>query len=263
MLIDPQDYMDRQFYLGTYASSLVRLIQTVVKQGDVCVDVGAQKGYVTLHLASTVGPAGQVLAFEPDARAMDLLLSHVRRNHFSQVKLYDCGLGQREGVCDFVLSTQLGWSSRFPNTIARPAIASTTKVTLRTLDDVIAEAGIEPQTNRLSFIKIDAEGAEPQILLGATETLRRFSPTLHIEINKDSLRSSSSSARSIDILLRSLDYHLYTIEYRRSGWLLRRRVSLIEVQDLEADTRDCEDVLAVSPNSKMRHSICTFVSTRR
>ncbi len=245
MQIDPKDWMDCAFYLGTYEQSLVQLIAATVRPGDVCIDVGAQKGFVTLHLAKAVGAGGQVIAFEPDPRAMEALRLNVQRNGFEQVKLYSCALGDSNASCKFALSHQLGWSSRFPNDLAKPTVESTISVRTRRLDDIVAETGIVPDTGRISFIKIDAEGSEPLVLRGAQETLKRFRPTVHIEVNKSSLFAGGFSAESIESLLRPLDYRLYIVRWRRTG-LLQRRLSMIPAPSLISGVGSFEDVLAVS-----------------
>jgi FkbM family methyltransferase len=251
MRIDPKDWMDRAFYLGFYEQHLVHLIAATVRPGDVCIDVGAQKGFMTLHLAKAVGPGGRVIAFEPDPRAMEALTSNVQRNAFEQVRLYSCALGDCEASCRFALSHQLGWSSRFPNDLAKPAVATTISVRTRRLDDIIAEAGLVPETHRISFIKIDAEGSEPLVLQGAQETLKRFRPTVHIEVNKPSLCAGGFSADSIETLLCPLDYQLLAVRWRRTGWL-QRRLSLIPLASLTSDIGACDDVLAVSSLSSLR-----------
>jgi FkbM family methyltransferase len=262
MQIDPRDRIDRSFYFGAYEQHLVRLIATTVRPGDVCIDVGAQKGFITFHLAVAAGPGGQVMAFEPDPRAMEALSSNVHLNGFEQVKLFACALGDRDGACEFVLSRQLGWSSRFPNEVAQAVVASTTSVCTRRLDDVLAEAGVSPETHNLSFMKIDAEGSEPLILQGARETLEQFRPTIHIEVNKASLYAGGFSTDSIESLLRSLDYELFAIGVRRSGWLLQRRLSLTPVASLASDIQGCQDVLAVSSRSLARGTISCLLASR-
>ena len=59
MELDPTDFMDQQFFLGTYAPELDFIIQHWVHSGDMCIDIGAQKGFVTLSLASRVGNDGR------------------------------------------------------------------------------------------------------------------------------------------------------------------------------------------------------------
>ena len=251
MQIDPKDCMDRAFYFGSYEQHLVHLIAATVRPGDVCIDVGAQRGFVTLHLGKAVGADGQVFAFEPDPRAMEALTSNVQRNGFGHVRLYSCALGDRDASCRFALSHQLGWSSRFPNDLAKPAVASTISVWTRRLDDIMAEADIVPETHRISFIKIDAEGSEPLVLQGAQNTLQRFLPIVHVEVNKGSLRAGGFSVNSIEGLLRSLGYKLYAMRARRFG-SLRSRFDVIPIASLATETRECQDILAVHASNEWR-----------
>src|SRR5574341_2318486 len=85
MEIDPRDFMERSFYLGIYEPALILMIHHVVRRGDTCLDIGAQKGYVTLNLAKAVGASGRVLAFEPDPRAAEHLSRHCAWNHLHNV----------------------------------------------------------------------------------------------------------------------------------------------------------------------------------
>jgi FkbM family methyltransferase len=252
MKIDPNDPMDRAFRLGSYEPQLVGLIAAIVRPGDVCLDVGAQKGFMTLHMAKAAGPGGRVIAFEPDPRAMEALESNLHRNGLERVSLYACALADCEARCQFALSRQLGWSSRFPNDLAKPVVATTISVRTRRLDDIVAEMGVEPRTDCLSFIKIDAEGSEPLVLQGAQETLRRFQPTLHIEINRGSLNAGGFSVESVEGFLRSRDYDLYAIRSRRTGALQQRRLCLTPVASLASEIGDCEDVLAVNAPARSR-----------
>jgi len=244
MRIDPQDFADRAFYFGTFDPHLVELIACLVRPGDVCLDVGAQKGFMTLHMARAAGPGGRVIAFEPDPRAMDALRSNVQRNSLEQVSLYPCALGDREADCEFALSRQIGWSSRFPNELARQTLVSTISVRTRCVDDVIREMGIEPATHRLSLIKVDAEGSEPLVLKGAKETLRRFRPAMHIEINRASLGAGGFTPGCVEDFLRSLDYDLFTLRFRRDGAWRQRRLEVRPVASLTSGIGACEDVLA-------------------
>jgi hypothetical protein len=50
------------------------------------------------------------------------------------------------------------------------------EVSITTIDDFVAERRLE----KLDFIKVDAEGYEKQILLGARETIRRLRPILAV-----------------------------------------------------------------------------------
>jgi FkbM family methyltransferase len=245
MRIDPHDVADRAFYLGTFDPHLVALIAALVRPGDVCLDVGAQKGFMTLHMAKAAGPGGRVIAFEPDPRAMDALRANAQRNVFEQVSFYSCAAGDRESNCEFALSRQIGWSSRFPNELAKATLISTISVRTRRVDDAIGEMGIGPATHRLSLIKVDAEGSEPLVLEGAQETLRRFRPAIHIEINRTALGAGGFTPASVEDFLRSRDYDLFTLRFRKDGGWRQRRLELCPVACLTSEIGACEDVLAV------------------
>ena len=59
------------------------------------------------------------------------------------------------------------------------------KVPTVTIDKDILEQYIKENIN-LSFIKIDVEGTEFDVLLGAEETLKRFKPIIIIEVDRES-----------------------------------------------------------------------------
>jgi FkbM family methyltransferase len=211
MLIDPSDPDDRAFCLGLYERALVRLIEAVVRPGDLCIDVGGHKGFISLHLAKAVGPEGRVISIEPDPRAMQILTANCRRNRAANVELYSCLLGNESRMCEFSLSTRLGWSSMFPNELAQKAVSRTISIQTRTLDDLIGEAGVA-DSSRLSLVKMDVEGAEPLVLAGALRTLATFRPVVHFEVNEGSLRAAGKSSGEIADFFFALGYKLYEIK---------------------------------------------------
>src|SRR3954451_8180676 len=72
---------------------------SVVQQGDVVFDVGANAGYYTLLFSHLVGRRGQVHAFEPVPATFAALTAGLARDQrFDNVTLNDCALGDREGT---------------------------------------------------------------------------------------------------------------------------------------------------------------------
>jgi hypothetical protein len=72
---------------------------------------------------------------------------------------------------------------------------------------VALDALVEPHDRReVSLVKIDVQGAEGRVLAGAAETLRRFRPTLLVEIDDDRLRKQGSSAGELLERLAALGY---------------------------------------------------------
>ncbi len=214
MLIDPRDPMDQAFYLGLYESHLVRLIADLVRPGDVCIDVGAHTGYITLHLARAVDSGGRVLAVEADPRAAELLRANLHHNSLQRVSVWNCAAADQSGACPFTLSKQLGWSSRFVNDLARPLASAVISVDARRLDDIAGEAGLRPGRDRLSFIKIDVEGSEHLVLAGARRLLAQFRPILYVELNRDSLSTAGVSQTRVPEDLDAAGYEIRLIRQR-------------------------------------------------
>ena len=233
MFIDPSDDLDREFYLGTFEPAMRELIARTVHDGDTCIDIGAQKGYVSLTLAKAVGSKGRVLSFEPDKRAAAKLTANINRANQSVIEVFDYALGERKGSCTFVLSKVLGWSSRFPNELAKTAIEETVEVKVNSLDELIARKEIAIDANRLSFIKLDAEGSEPFILKGMSSLLSTAKAILFMEVNYDSLAAAGCSPQELQGLLRDLQLDVYQLEYH-SYLPYLRNFRLIPVADLNS-----------------------------
>jgi FkbM family methyltransferase len=228
MFIDPADDLDREFYLGTFEPAMLELISRNVHHGDTCIDIGAQKGYVSLTLAQAVESDGRVYSFEPDPRAAAKLIANIQRANQRVIEVFGCALADREGSCTFTLSKVLGWSSRFPNELAKTAIEETVEVKINSLDEMIARKEICIDANSLSFIKLDAEGSEPLILKGMKKLLADAKPILFIEVNYDSLAAANSSPEELQEILKDLKMEIYQAKFQRHF----RKLRLIPVTDL-------------------------------
>lgn len=121
--------------------------------GDVVADVGANVGLYAVALARRVGPAGRVIAYEPDAANAALLWRNVALNGVEGVvEVREIAVGREPGELPFLSDRQ---QSRLD-----PAGASRVRVV--TLDD---------QFERLALLKIDVEGLECDVLEGARALL--------------------------------------------------------------------------------------------
>lgn len=218
MTIHREDEMDRAFYQRTYDPKLILLLETWLKPGDVALDCGAQKGYVSLHLGRAVGPEGCVLAFEPDERARRWLEEHTLRNRLPQVQVHPLALGERTGRLRFHLSSQLGWSTAYPNELAAPTVAETVEVPVEALDELRRTGRLAWPEGKLRWIKIDCEGSEVKVLRGMRDLLRREEPLLWVEVNADALRAAAADARELFNLLQAAGYRLHRPVLHYTWW---------------------------------------------
>ena len=141
-----------------------------IEKDDVVVDVGAHVGIFTLKSAKR---ARLIIAVEPYPPNFKLLLANIRINRMENVIPVNVALGSYSGEAELYVSTHSGSHTISKNRknyllgAISPTSIKKSKVKLRTLDSIIQELGIK----RVNFIKIDAEGAELDILKGANNTL--------------------------------------------------------------------------------------------
>lgn len=163
------------FSLGTYETQVVNVIYSEAKPGMVAFDLGANAGYMTMVLADAVGKNGQVFSFEPDPRNVTALEANIKLNRLSQVTTVSKAVSRETGTTTFAT-----YEYSLVGHIMRPHMsddATLQEVPTTCLDDfVFAENNPAPD-----FIKIDVEGAEELVLLGAERVLREIRPVLIVE----------------------------------------------------------------------------------
>ncbi len=129
------------------------------KEGDVVIDVGAYVGMFTVKASLSVGK-GKVIAIEPASSN----LKYLKKNtvNLDNVTIVPVAVSSSKGIGTLVLSSASPCHSLVQN---NKGVKETVK--LDTLDNIVARLDIKPD-----FIKIDAEGAELEILKGAVNTLK-------------------------------------------------------------------------------------------
>lgn len=214
---DPRDYFGAMMLCGRYSPEIVALFREHVKPGDSVLDIGAQIGYTTCHLARLVGPSGRVQSFEPDPNALTRLRAAVEHNGFPQVDVFRFALGSTNGEITFNVSATTGWSTAVRGSHLTNLTASTAQC--RRLDDL--------ETRRpVSFVKIDVEGFECDVIDGMTELLRTDHPTLLVEVNPNMLSFAGHSSRELLERIAAHGYRIFTVSEEPgvfSGGKLRLR----------------------------------------
>ncbi len=152
---------------GSYEPEQTALFGSLIRPGDVVVDVGAHVGYYTLLAATLVGPRGHVYAFEPAPANYAFLTGHVRKNRCANVTPVDSAVGDHRGEVRF----EYGTGSGTGHVSAQGQLV----VPMVTLDEFARERGL-----RCQAVKIDVEGAEVAVLEGAREMLHATKPIIFL-----------------------------------------------------------------------------------
>jgi FkbM family methyltransferase len=145
------------------------LLERVLRPGDLFVDVGAHWGFFSLQAATHPAGGVEVVAFEPDLTNATVLTENVNRNRLSNVVTVVCAAcGSRNELAPLVLNTTMGHSIRGIG-LAPAARALSKWVPVVTLDGALANMAKEAP--RRLILKIDAEGFEPNVIVGAQALL--------------------------------------------------------------------------------------------
>ena len=132
---------------------------------DILIEGGAYNGDSILDFVHLRGEAyKEILAFEPDINNYILLKKNIQNNSVKRVKAFNCGLYSNK--------TTLRFSS-----------AGTMESTISAQGDV--ELKVDTIDNvavneKVTIIKMDVEGSEMDVLIGAESTIKRCRPILMI-----------------------------------------------------------------------------------
>jgi FkbM family methyltransferase len=208
-----------QFLLGQHEPGTTRLLKQQVRPGAVVVDVGAHLGYFTRLLAKRAGKGGAVYAFEPNPDTYAVLRRNTSR--MKNVNAIMAAVLDKEAEVTLYQdsgSTMMAslWAA---NTRGAPTGISAQATSL---DEVLDGA-------RLDLVKIDAEGAEPEVLVGMRHLLDR-SPqaALLVECSPPALQGRGASAGALYSQLRQLGFDISGVDEKT-----REVIELPTVSDLD------------------------------
>ncbi len=157
------------YFFGKTGTASV--ISDLIREGDLCADVGANMGLYTLYMASKTGKNGRVIAFEPQPFYLELLKKSIALNHFeSFVEISDAVAWKKTGeTLSFYLSTNPnnGGTASLVNHGVYISPNHKIQVQTTTLDDFAAARNL----NHFRLIKIDVERSELEVLQGMTNIL--------------------------------------------------------------------------------------------
>jgi FkbM family methyltransferase len=160
------------------------------KQGDIVVDIGAHMGHYTIIASKRVGTNGKVVAIEANPGNFELLNRNIRLNQLANVVSLNHAVYSKETKLRLYTPGEESGHTIY-NTLISDRATNEEKfveVNANMLDYLLQSKGIRQE--QVNWIKIDVEGAEFEVLKGATDILSKSKDiALLIEIHnlKDSV----------------------------------------------------------------------------
>jgi FkbM family methyltransferase len=188
--LDLREGIDFAIYLGNiFERQTRRALSKLTEPSATVLDIGANVGAHTLHLAKCVGPGGKVLAFEPTGFAFRKLSRNIALNPSLNPRIvaYHCFLAASDRA-QMPTSIYSSWplAEHFIEDSAAKDIhskhmghaMSTEAAHARSIDSIL----LETNTPRVQLVKLDVDGFECEVLRGAELLLRDSRPTFVMEL---------------------------------------------------------------------------------
>jgi FkbM family methyltransferase len=206
------------FIFGEALEPELDVLDRLLRPNDVFIDVGASSGVYTLKASTIVGPGGLVVSVEPNPEMLAILHTSVQRNRLPNVRARGLAASERCGpaelFCNYGRPNSFGLRRRSDD-------PSSFNVLSVPLDRLLEWEGV----TRVDFLKVDAEGAEVDVLIGAREVIARHSPAILAEVIFNGVTHVPAGyARwrapgSPNALLLARGHHLVSV-VERLGWQL-------------------------------------------
>jgi FkbM family methyltransferase len=201
--------LDAQLRSGTFEARETRFMEIFLQPGMTVLDIGAHHGYYTLLASIMVETKGSVVAFEPSRREGLRLKRHIRMNGCTNVVIEQAALGAAAGEADLYL---VDGPEDYCNSLRPPAVSAQTckvRVRVQTLDQFLARHRI----GDIDFIKLDVEGAELDVLRGASGLLSQsWRPVFMIEVYDIRTQPWGYNAREIVQFIAERGYTWFRLE---------------------------------------------------
>jgi FkbM family methyltransferase len=226
-----QDYITRNKYFSISADAII-------------FDVGANVGSMALRFAK-MASKGRVYAFEPTDYAYAKLLNNISLNppfasRITPVQRFLADHNRLKHEMKAYASWKVDGNARDPHRLHGGAIKPADSVAAVTLDQFCLENGIR----RVDLIKIDTDGHEYKVLMGARKTMKKYCPYVVFEIGVYVLKEQQLGFEQFYDYFKNIGYCLLNAKNGKE----------ITLQNLSnhIPLRATTDIIAIPPQSSGR-----------
>lgn len=193
MKYDPKsDVGINLFFKGSYEQANIDYISSMIENTGHIIDVGANIGYNSICW-SIMHPNIFIHSFEPGKETFDLLKFNTQKNKRDNIILVNAAVSDKSGTAVFYHCSDNAYSSL--KDTKRKEIVATYEVKVLTIDEYVKANDLE----QVSLLKIDVEGLEHNVIVGAKDTLISKKPIVFCEIYSG-LNSNENPIETIDFM---------------------------------------------------------------
>lgn len=215
--LDISDYQEYLVYFNLELDSSKDVINHLPIGKGIILDIGANIGQTSLWMANELkSEEVEIIAVEPYPSTYQKLTNNIKLNRFKNITLINIAFGA--SYSKLLMEGDSSNSGAFRVNL-NTKIGEFVEVSQTTLDDFFGD-----NNKTISFIKIDVEGFEYNVIKGGEQTIKKNFPILFIEIDNENLKSQNSTALDLIILLRNYGYN----SILKSGSLTEIKIDELE-----------------------------------
>jgi FkbM family methyltransferase len=167
--------------------------------GDSVVDIGANIGFTTLLFKKYIGDEGKVYAFEPNPQIFEYLKKNIALNNSRNIYLFNSAVGEKKDKVYLQDNKNLDTGNRITQNRN-----NSFWVNMDVLDSLLPKILSE----EVQLLKVDTEGYEKFVFLGATKILSKTNVIIFEAIEENCRQFNYSMSDVIEILSK-LGFHIY------------------------------------------------------
>lgn len=194
-----------RYYERDYEAENISFFRKSIKRNDFVMDIGAQIGLMSKLFADLVGPNGNVFSFEPTPMTFGVLKQTLKLNGIENiVHPVQEAVSDKNGKAIFNISEIDIDASNSLTNLNKGEHVKGIEVNVTSIDEFVKKNLLK----KVDFIKIDAEGAEYFVLVGATNTITEHRPIINLALHPAAINNFNSSLKEIYEFIIIKNYHI-------------------------------------------------------
>lgn len=182
-------------------------LASILNEGDVFIDIGANIGLFSLIASRIVGDNGLVISFEPSPTTFIRFIENVKLNDLKNIDARNIGLSDKSDKLTFYISENGydAWDSFAPSQDNK--LEKEIKVQVSTLDFELKEIN----KSLVKLVKIDVEGWEKFVLYGGKDFFINYNPIVMVEFTEENTFNAGYPVHEIFDIMQDFGYVWYRI----------------------------------------------------
>ena len=177
-------------------------VKSLIRTGDLIIDIGANFGYYTSIFARAAGENGRIYAVEPVPLYRELLMSNTRK--FNNIEYLPFALSKADGRSEMVVPG----SKKYRHGLTRLSDGHDRSENNIIEVELKEASGAFSHLDAIDYLKCDIEGHEGVVIPLLKNMLQKYLPIVQIEIEK-------SNFDNLDTLFTSLKYKAYFVDGKK------------------------------------------------